>query len=281
MACAAVGYAGFESHPRTHVPVGGESCTPLPEPRELRVATVNLAHGRGTAFHQLLEAESTFPERLGAVSTMLEPLKPDVVGLQEADGPSAWSGDLDHVAHLARTGGFCAWLRGVHVDASWFGQRQQYGTALLSRRPLLRGFSQGFDTSSADTKGFVEAEVAGPGGPVLLVSVHLDPISSDARLEQVQLLVRRLSGHQRGLVLLGDFNMDPRGDEPAARALREGLNLRACGGPTYPAHEPWRSLDWVLYSREFSASECRVLDAVVSDHRGVYAVLVPAAGRER
>ena len=63
----------------------------------LRVMTLNMAHGRGDSFHQLLQTTDTTMGNLDAIALMLNREQPDVIALQEADGPSFWSGNFNHI----------------------------------------------------------------------------------------------------------------------------------------------------------------------------------------
>ncbi|MCK5359007.1 MAG: hypothetical protein KAJ95_00180, partial [Gammaproteobacteria bacterium] len=63
----------------------------------LRVATLNLAHGRKDSVNQLFVWKDTFKENLDDVGDVLSKYKPHVVALQEADAVSLWSGSFDHV----------------------------------------------------------------------------------------------------------------------------------------------------------------------------------------
>ena len=64
---------------------------------KLKVMTFNMAHGRGDSFHQLLQSTDTTLDNLDAISVMLNREQPDVIALQEADGPSFWSGNFNHL----------------------------------------------------------------------------------------------------------------------------------------------------------------------------------------
>ena len=107
---------------------------------------------------------------------MLRHERADLVALQEADGPSAWSGNFDHVATLAEETSLGFSFRGDHNPFDFFGQTLSSGTALVSRLPLERPAPTAFAANWRDTKGFVVATVELPGtGPeVDVVSVHLD-----------------------------------------------------------------------------------------------------------
>ena len=71
----------------------------------LKVVTLNLAHGRKDAWHQALLRRAAIQANLDEVVRILRQEQPDVVALQEADGPSLWSGRFDHVAYLSEKAG--------------------------------------------------------------------------------------------------------------------------------------------------------------------------------
>ena len=66
----------------------------------LRLLTLNVAHGRKLATHQALLSPMTVRRNLEEIASLLRESRADVVALQEADGPSAWSGNFDHVETL-------------------------------------------------------------------------------------------------------------------------------------------------------------------------------------
>lgn len=51
----------------------------------LRVMTLNVAHGRGTGFHQLLQHPDETRKNLDKIVTLLKDTAPDIIALQEAD----------------------------------------------------------------------------------------------------------------------------------------------------------------------------------------------------
>lgn len=261
-----------QSLPRPQ-PTIHDDCSRAPASDTLRVVTFNIAHGRGTSFHQVLEPSERFEPQLVSIAAVVAAVSPDVVALQEADAPSSWSGNLDHVEAVADSSGACGWTRGTHVHTDVLGRTTQYGTALVSSRPMRGAYSAAFDTSLVDTKGFVEAEVDGPTGPTLLVSTHLDPASDTIRGLQIDQLVARYRKRDRPLVLMGDLNCSMDGPDRCVGRLAAALDLEVCGVPSYPAASPSRAIDWILVSRELSITSCERLDGVVSDHRAVLAVL--------
>jgi endonuclease/exonuclease/phosphatase family metal-dependent hydrolase len=266
-------------------------------PHALRLLTLNVAHGRKLATHQALLSPSTVRRNLEEIAALLTAASADVVALQEADGPSAWSGNFDHVALLAHLSGHVSHFRGEHNSFSLRRAPLASGTALLSRFPFHSERSLRFGTTWRDTKGFVLATVpvaAWEGLELDVVSLHLEPFNPVVRRQQVRTLVDALGDRRRPLVVLGDFNCSWSDEARQLRPLARELRLRACHphqrAPTYPARRPWRRLDWILASPELEFAAYRTLPNPVSDHLGVAADLVlrtaqpatrrRAAGRE-
>jgi endonuclease/exonuclease/phosphatase family metal-dependent hydrolase len=259
----------------------GPERAPAPSPPRpsgrLRLLTLNVAHARRQARHQALLKEPTLRRNLAAIAAVLAREAPDVVALQEADGPSAWSGGFDHVETLARLAGYPHAFRGEHNPFSLGPLDLSSGTALLSRLPLAEPRSRAFLETWRDTKGFVAATVAprGLGGrPVDVVSIHLDFLAERIRKRQVEQLIEGFRGGERPLVVLGDFNAEWGERRRCFELLRRELRLRPAAGeaePTFPAWRPLVRLDWVLVSPELDFGAYTTLDDRLSDHLGVLA----------
>ena len=236
--------------------------------------TLNLGHGRGTASHQALLKRPRIESNLDAVASMLRQTGADVVGLQEADGPSWWSGNFDHVAYLARRGEYPFRYRGAHRRIA----QLDCGTALLSRHPLSDTQSGALWSGALrPAKGFVVATVPTAAGEVDVVSVHIDFMTRAMRRKQLGRTATELHRRGRPVILLGDLNCTWRGEstlvelatrldllpyEPESRALA-----------TFPHGRPRRRIDWILVSRGIDYVGYEVLDAPLSDHRAVMAEL--------
>jgi endonuclease/exonuclease/phosphatase family metal-dependent hydrolase len=256
----------------------------------LKVMTLNVAYGRRDALHQALLGRGTVETNLDAVAALLARERPHVAALQEADGPSVWSGRFDHVAYLAEAAGFARSARGEHVK----GAKLRYGTALLSRLELTEPLSVTFAPSPPTfAKGFVVCTVAWPAGrdggggshagEVDVVSVHLDFSRDSVRRSQVGEMIEALSRRGRPLVIMGDFNCEWTDADSPLRALAQALDLAAfepgsAEAPTFPKLD--RRLDWILISRELGFVTYRVVPDIVSDHLGVVAELRTAGDAE-
>ena len=254
------------------------SPTRSPAPAEMTVMTLNLAHGRAEKSHQALLSKETITKNLDQVAALLRGAEPDVVALQEADGPSLWSGRFDHVAHLAEKSGLEHHFRGNHVQ----GLKVAYGTALLSDHPLGDTASITFPPSPPTlTKGVVFGAVQMPGvGPVTVASVHLDFSRKSVRQEQIDRLVEALADRPRPMIVLGDFNCDW-DDESTLPDLAEQLGLHAVAPDdetiTFPKLR--KRLDWILVSDNLELVDYQVSPQPLSDHRAVIARVRVAGDR--
>jgi endonuclease/exonuclease/phosphatase family metal-dependent hydrolase len=258
-----------------------DASVPEKEESVLRLLTLNLAHGRGP--WQTYLRRDTLQNNLDLLAHTVRRVAPDIVALQEADGPSAWSGNFDHVATLASAVELEQHFRGDHNHFGAPGFQLASGTALLARHRLEDPRSHRFAECWRDTKGFVLASVEVPQWGELkldVVSVHLDPIRPTLRRRQILQMVEQLESRENPLVLLGDLNCCFRREPDSLRLLVEELHLHAfqpdCASPTYPASRPSRRLDWILISRELEFGGYGTLPARLSDHLMVAADLVPA-----
>ena len=244
----------------------------------LRIMTLNIAHGRGDSFHQLLQSTDATRTNLDNISTLLQDNDAHVVALQEADGPSFWSGNFSHIDYLASNAAYTRSVHGAHAD----GLGLSYGTALMARLDLRDPQAITFDPAlSPVPKGFVVSTVSWPGQPgieVDIVSLHLDFASAANRMKQAQELINALQHRQRPLIVTGDFNSEW-AENSTVQHICQALALNAWrpegpGLETFPARG--ERLDWILVSQGISFRSYRVIPDSVSDHRGLLAVLTLA-----
>ena len=240
----------------------------------LKVMTLNMAHGRGDSFHQLLQTTDTTLGNLDAIAEMLNREQPDVIALQEADGPSFWSGNFNHLAYLAERSPYSWAVNGRQVE----GAGLAYGTALLSSFELQQPQAITFDPSLAMIrKGFVVSTIDWPGQPDLkvdIVSVHLDFSSEFTRRQQARELIAVMRDRGHPMIVMGDFNTDWHHEDSTVRLITTELDLDAHspdvqGLETFPFND--KRLDWILLSGELEFSSYHVVADVLSDHRGVVA----------
>ena len=253
------------------------SLTHAQQPRPtLHVATFNIAHGRGLAVDQFGIVKEKFESNVDAVAAVIKRENPDIIALQEADAPSAWSGLFDHVARLAPAAGYEHVHHGIHMDVGGWGLQARYGTALLAHVPLRDKQSFTFIPQGVHKKGLVTATTEFDGRVVLLVSLHLDSQSVQARVKQVDVVVETLAGRNLPMIVMGDFNSRWENETDAVRQIAERLRLSAYQPasrevPTFRADRPVTRIDWILISSELEFVSYTVWPDKVSDHLGVAA----------
>lgn len=242
----------------------------LGEGDPLRVMTINLAHGRANGFHQALRRTRTIKKNLDAVAFVIRRERPDVVAVQEADGPCVWSGRFNHVAYVAEKAELATHLRGEHVS----GLQLSYGTGLMGRVPFTDPLSRTFAPSPPTfSKGFVVATVAHPRVPggIDVVSVHLDFARTAVRERQIDTLVKAIEARGRPTVIMGDLNTEYAPDGPIGRLAKAlDLTVHAPGEGEITFKFTGKRLDWVLIPKGWRFIEHRVLPDVISDHQPVF-----------
>ena len=246
----------------------------------LRLLSLNMAHGRKDSFSQIFVSETQIRQNLAEIVEFLKRENADIVTLQEADSASWWSGGFDHVALLAREAGYAWYTHANHVDNS-FGT---YGTAVLSRYPILRGYQVDFNPTPPTTrKGFTLAEIEWtPGGAngekqvIDVVSVHLDFSRSSKRIEQIKDMKAVLGQRNNPAVVLGDFNSAWAEGDREIQSLATVKKLKT--------HRPEASylytysderFDWILISKEFEFCNYYAATDILSDHLAVVSEIVP------
>jgi endonuclease/exonuclease/phosphatase family metal-dependent hydrolase len=243
--------------------------------------TLNIAHGRGTGFHQMLQHSDKTRNNLDKLATLLNHTSPDIVALQEVDGPSFWSGNFNHVEYLASRTVFTHTVQASHVDAMGLS----YGTALMSRLHLSNPQAITFDPSlSPVPKGFVVSTVNWPGKTnvsIDVVSVHLDFMSEVIRKQQADELITILRNRNNHMILMGDLNTEWHHYGSTAQYLAAELGLTAFQPDnrelvTFPGSEG--RIDWILISSALEFRCHEVIGTGVSDHRGVIAGIALSAG---
>ena len=243
----------------------------------LKILTLNIAHGRNQAANQLLRGKDEIEKNLVAIAEVLKKTDADIVALQEADGPSGWSGNFDHIEFLARESGYPWYYRANHAESWLFS----YGTAVLSRLPVAETLQHTFDPSPPTlNKGFLLNRVnwieAGPTAgtqPVDIVSVHLDFSRKRVRDAQIAEMTEVLARRDRPMIILGDFNSEWFAEESVIKSLAQQARMsvyrpEAKDMPTYKNRYRY---DWILISEELTFISYQVLPDLISDHQAVLA----------
>ncbi|MCB0277996.1 MAG: endonuclease/exonuclease/phosphatase family protein [Calditrichaeota bacterium] len=239
----------------------------------IKVMTYNIAHGRRQTLNQLLLKPERIRKNLDAIAKLIQSVDADIVALQEADGPSNWSGNLNHVEYLAKQAMYSHHFRGEHSHLKTRNYTIDYGTALLSNYRLNGTKSIPFRLNKRDTKGMVIGEVhlaERPEQSITAVSLHLDFLSRSIRKQQIEIAIQSLAEISGPLIVMGDFNCTWKTSRKLLEKFITRLELD-CFEPqmqqlTYPSRKPRKRIDWVFFSKHFEIINHFTLDDTASDH---------------
>jgi endonuclease/exonuclease/phosphatase family metal-dependent hydrolase len=239
----------------------------------ISVMTLNTAHGRQDAFHQVFLNKDSIQENLDTIVETVHREKPHVVALQEADGPSFWSGRFNHVQYIADQTHLENYFHDYHVDG--FGLH--YGTALLSGNKIYSSIPHTFESRSfiSLSKGFVLSSVMlseDSKFKIDIVSMHLDFLLDSVRQKQLDQIVDLIKERNNPVIIMGDLNADSESD--AFNFLISTLKLKPYDLErddlsTFPKLN--KRIDWILISNQMEFVSYKVLPDILSDHRAVVA----------
>ena len=204
----------------------------------LRLASYNIQYGKGK------------DGRYDLARIVADLGDPDIIALQEVETHFARSGMVDQPATIAGLLPHMHWVfgPGINIDASTvengrvIPRRRQYGNMVLSRWPILSSVTHPLPKIALarifhQQRCLVETVIATPDGPLRFMSVHLDHVSPDTRLPQVQMMMDlALNGRVRG----GNWGGPQTGDAftegpppmPDDVVIMGDMNF-ACDGPEY------------------------------------------------
>lgn len=240
----------------------------------LRVLVYNIHAGKDVGGVHNLERVAEVVRGSGA----------DLVLLQEVDRGTDRSGREDQLSLLRRLTGF----HGAFGRAIGF-QGGEYGVAILSRWPivsdtmhlLLAPSARERAGSAYEPRGTLMVSVAAPSGTIRLLNTHLDASAGDHfRWEEIG-RVRTLADSLRSdgaLVLVGgDLNAIPESRVVTSMAFGgwsdAWVGCGAGAGPTFPAREPVRRIDYLFLPPGVRCDSAAVLPSQASDHRALLLVL--------
>lgn len=246
----------------------------------LKLLTFNIAHGRGLSFYQGFHSPVGIRRNLDKIGALFRDMSPDVIALQEVDEDSHWNKNINLLEHLRRVGDY---------DHSCLGRTNLregnkplcYGNATLSRFPFHTWHSRNFVSTRRFEKGYLYTLIDTPQGVLPLINLHLDYAARIHRLQQAKDLLAFMRGEKDDPappslpILCGDFNTGSRRTHDAIGYLFQhgltamGYRLFPENGKTFPAHLPWRGIDFILVPPDYRVIRCEVPAVRLSDHRPV------------
>lgn len=202
----------------------------------MRLASYNIQYGKGK------------DDRFDLDRIASELGETDLIALQEVETHVARSGDVHQAVEIAARlpGMYWVYGPGIDLDASTPEtpyRRRQFGNMVLSRWPILSSINHTLPKIALHgifhlQRTLVECVIDAPGGALRFCSVHLDHVSTDTRMAQVDYLMEvMLRGHERGASAGGPVADDtwfdkPMPPQPMTAIVMGDMNF-APGSPEY------------------------------------------------
>ena len=184
----------------------------------------------------------------------------DVVGLQEVDGGSLRSRNMNQLVHLASMADFPFWHQQLNRN---LGRLGQFSNGFLSRH-------QPFEITNhrlpgLPGRGAIVIKYGHPIQPLVVVVAHL-ALGEKVRNTQLSYLARLLADYKY-VVMMGDFNCRLTHLDNSPLAALGLQTVQADNLNTYPSWAPDRHIDHILLSPDLESRHTRVLtDCLLSDH---------------
>jgi endonuclease/exonuclease/phosphatase family metal-dependent hydrolase len=266
---------------------------PQPEPfsGRLRLATFNIAHGRGTN-------ESNFSDRterhsrLEKIAALLKEEQVDIAVLQEVDFDAAWTGHEDEAKIIARSAGFPYVMEQRNFDVAFPFYRFRCGNAVLSHRKIVGGHSVPLPVHSrweqrlagAKQGSWVDIQLA-KDVSIRIFVVHLEWRDEATRIRCTEPILAQAKRSTAPFFCMGDFNSTPT-NFPFAETesgvtlvelLRRhpGFQTRPENPPaedqlTWPSFAPAKLIDWILVPMDWRILGYHIRNTDLSDHAAVF-----------
>jgi endonuclease/exonuclease/phosphatase family metal-dependent hydrolase/arylsulfatase A-like enzyme len=215
-----------------------------------------------------------------------------IVGLQEVDRHwSERSKFVDQASYLADALDMHV-VYGANLDQDPLtpgAPRRQYGTAILSRHPILSSENTLLPKlGTSEQRGLLEALIDVRGTRYRFYNTHLQHNSPNAesgqaqRTMQVEAIVDEMREERGPQALVGDLNAEPGAPElqPLHSRLADAWPLGGSGpGFTLSSTAPTRRIDYVFVTRDTRVEGAYVPQTIGSDHLPVVAdVTLPRRG---
>ena len=236
----------------------------------------NIAHGRGLSLYQGFHSSNSIRKNLEKIAALIKSHAPDIVAFQEIDQSSHWNKHIDLLKHIQDETGYQYSEHGIHNTR--FGRKSlRYGNAFLSKHPILKCQVFPFGERTVGEKGFMEARIQVGDRQIDIINLHLDFRSRRMRISQTESIVERIKGFvakdgANPPIICGDFNTGSKAFSDAVRQflIRSAQHVKYTYHPqnerTFPAHFPYKGLDFVLAPEPYSVCHARAIKSFASDH---------------
>ncbi|CAM3983249.1 endonuclease/exonuclease/phosphatase family protein [Mesobacillus zeae] len=230
------------------------------QPVDVEVMSYNIHHAEG--IDGSLDVER--------IAKVIADSGADIIGLQEVDNHWSTRSDFQDQARLLamRLGMFYEYAANLDLDPANSGEpRRQYGTAVLSKYPILDADNHSLaKIGTTEQRGLLEATINVKGNQLHFYNTHLALTTAERTLQIQEIL--NISGKSEGpKVIMGDLNALPESVEMVP--LNEMYYDVFAGQPgdyTYPATNPTKRIDYIFTSDDIEIEKTEVIRSLASDH---------------
>ncbi|GHI00100.1 endonuclease/exonuclease/phosphatase family protein [Neobacillus kokaensis] len=237
----------------------------------IKVMTYNIHHGRTDAILDLKR-----------IAVLIKTSGADVIGLQEVDNHFSERSNFEDQAKWLANYLDMHFAYGANLDFDPLqegGNRRQYGTAVLSKYPILSAENHLLTTipNLSEQRGLLETVINVKGNHVQFYNVHLDDQRAELREQQIK-EIHNIAHQKEGTsIFVGDFNATPESAEirkMTAQYKDVFAELNQNNDFTFPADKPDSRIDYIFTSKNVEICNCKVINTIASDHLPITAELV-------
>lgn len=215
--------------------------------------------------------------RVTDVASILADSGADIVLLQEVDRNRATSRYVDQAGYVAGQLGMSDAFGANVLRGSNRAGQSQYGTAVLSRYPIVSIDNTLLPNApGGQQRGVLHVVVDVRGVELSIYNTHLQNRMEALRVRQMGTVASIMRGDPNPIILGGDFNATPRSqpvqialsvvDDPWSYGVGVGSQL------THPSTRPRGRIDYLLHRGPgLTPTRTDVLSRTPSDHRAVRA----------
>ena len=251
----------------------------------MRVATYNVAHGRGYALGESNWSgyEEGRKSRLVDIGKFLKSQSFDIVVLNEVDFSATWSGNVDQAQIISEAGEFPYLARQINYNLLLPGFSLKFGNAVLSRYPIVSAEREKIPALNPieywvfGNHDAIKTKISIGSKNISLWGLHLEVRDEEARLKAVKYILENID---QDTVIAGDLNSRPslNKERTAYDLLLDSNYFNSFPNGkssqfTFPTQDPNRILDWILFPKSWSMITGNVWKVDYSDHLPVSVVL--------
>lgn len=226
--------------------------------------------------HHGLGADGIFSlQRIGDV---LVSSGADVIGIQEIDRHwSERSQFEDQVAWLAEYIGYEHYVFGANLDRDPLtegGERRQYGTAVISKYPIIYSENQFLTSSPREQRGLLKTTINIKGNHVHFYNTHLG-LDTLERQTQAREIVEIVSSKGGPSIIVGDLNAAPDTAEilTMSAAFQDAFADQN-DAYTWPSNDLRVRADYIFYTPDLEKARAEAIHSLASDHLPVMAEFI-------